>query len=144
MKRHRSLRFAATLLAAGLCAGLTGCESFDPAYLFPDTKKPLPGERRPVFPEGVPGVTQGVPPELMRGAQQQDALAPAAEPPPVKRAEEKPKSKAKAKKKQQPAEEAEQEQEPVQQTQPRQRAQPQQPQQASPWPAPPQSGTFSR
>ena len=33
-------------------------------------KKPLPGERRAVFPEGVPGVQQGVPPELMRGHQQ--------------------------------------------------------------------------
>jgi len=29
-------------------------------------KKPLPGERRPVFPEGVPGVQQGIPPDLMR------------------------------------------------------------------------------
>jgi hypothetical protein len=34
---------------------------------FGTAKKPLPGERRAVFPEGVPGVQQGVPPELMRG-----------------------------------------------------------------------------
>ena len=141
MKRHGSLRSGAALLAASLCLVLGGCESFDPSNLFPDTKKPLPGERRPVFPEGVPGVTQGVPPELMRGAQQQDALAPAAEPPPVKRAEEKPKSKAKAKQKQQaPPRKCSRNRQPVQQTQPRQRAQPQQPQQASPWPAPPQTG----
>src|SRR5262245_3226307 len=38
---------------------------------FGTAKKPLPGERRAVFPEGVPGVQQGVPPELMRGQQQQ-------------------------------------------------------------------------
>jgi hypothetical protein len=37
--------------------------------LIPDTKKPLPGERKAVFPEGVPGVAQGVPPELMKGNQ---------------------------------------------------------------------------
>ena len=34
-----------------------------------DNKKPLPGERRAVFPEGVPGVPQGVPPELVKGYQ---------------------------------------------------------------------------
>ena len=37
--------------------------------LLPDTKKPLPGERKAVFPEGVPGVAQGVPPELVKGYQ---------------------------------------------------------------------------
>src|SRR5262245_63258016 len=36
---------------------------------FGTAKKPLPGERRAVFPEGVPGVKQGVTPELMRGHQ---------------------------------------------------------------------------
>ena len=51
---------------------------------FGTSKKPLPGERRAVFPEGVPGVQQGVPPELMKGRQQaEDAAtqqAPAPEP----------------------------------------------------------------
>ena len=42
------------------------------------SKKPLPGERRPVFNSGVPGVAQGVPPELVKGYQ-----APAEAPPPV-------------------------------------------------------------
>src|SRR6202521_1195373 len=37
--------------------------------LIPDTKKALPGERKAVFPEGVPGVPQGVPPELVKGYQ---------------------------------------------------------------------------
>ncbi len=41
-------------------------DSLDPTEWF-DTKKKLTGERRPVFPEGVPGVTSGVPPELVKG-----------------------------------------------------------------------------
>ena len=36
-----------------------------------DTKKKLPGERKPVFPEGVPGLEQGVPKDLYKGARQQ-------------------------------------------------------------------------
>lgn len=138
MKRHQSARLVTALLAAGLCAGLAGCESFDPSNLFPDTKKPLPGERRLVFPDGVPGVTQGVPPELMRGAPQQDALA--ATPPPQPEPEEKPKPKAKAKKKA-PAQQSADEPQPAQ---PARSSQPPQGQQASPWPAPPQPGTFNR
>src|SRR5215467_7133124 len=48
---------------------------------FGTAKKPLPGERRAVFPEGVPGVQQGVPPELMR-ANPQAAEEPQVQPPP--------------------------------------------------------------
>jgi len=48
---------------------LAGCESFDLTNLIPDSKKKLPGERREVFPGGVPGVSQGVPPELTKGYQ---------------------------------------------------------------------------
>ena len=58
---------------------------------FGTSKKPLPGERRAVFPEGVPGVQQGVPPELMRGNQQ--AIETPGEPPAPA-----PEPKAKAKK----------------------------------------------
>ena len=51
-----------------------GCDSFDPLDKFQDwdimgSKKPLPGERRAVFPEGVPGVPQGVPPDMVKGYQ---------------------------------------------------------------------------
>ena len=60
-------------------------------------KKPLPGERKLVFPEGVPGVPQGVPAELTRGYQppqppteQANQTPPEPEPP-------KPKPKPKAK-----------------------------------------------
>jgi hypothetical protein len=67
---------------------------------FGTAKKPLPGERRAVFPEGVPGVQQGVPPELMRGNQQAgEALA---QPPPPPEPEPKAKTKKVAKTKTQP------------------------------------------
>jgi len=45
---------------------LSACDSLDSLEIF-DSKKKLAGERRPVFPEGVPGVASGVPPELVRG-----------------------------------------------------------------------------
>ena len=44
-------------------------DSLDPTEWF-DSKKKLTGERKPVFPEGVPGVTSGVPPELVKGYQE--------------------------------------------------------------------------
>ena len=85
---------AATVLAALSCA-LAGCGtngSFDPtdALDFLDTKKKLPGDRKPVFPGGVPGVEQGVPKELYKGAQQQQDT-----PPPVASLEPEPQPTAK-------------------------------------------------
>lgn len=41
-------------------------DSIDPTEWF-DSKKKLNGDRRPVFPDGVPGVTTGVPADLVRG-----------------------------------------------------------------------------
>jgi hypothetical protein len=85
-----------TLTVAVLSQGLAGCETFDPTSIFDaeifNTKKRLPGDRQPVFPEGTPGVSQGVPQEFVKGYQ------PPAEPePPVaKPAEAKPKPKPKA------------------------------------------------
>ena len=83
---------AATVLVALSCA-LAACGtngSFDPtdALDFLDTKKKLPGDRKPVFPQGVPGVEQGVPKELYKGAQQQPQDVP-----PVAALEPEPKSK---------------------------------------------------
>ncbi len=106
MRRLQRL-IAATVLVA-LSSALAGCGSmgnFDPSDLldFLDTKKKLPGERKPVFPEGVPGLEQGVPKELYKGARQIDdpnaqvAAAPAAPPP------EEPKSKRGAKSKGKPS-----------------------------------------
>lgn len=70
-------------LALAACSG-SGINNFDPSDMldFLDTKKKLPGERKPVFPEGVPGLDQGVPQELYRSnveRQQQEAAAAAAE-----------------------------------------------------------------
>ncbi|MBH5396850.1 hypothetical protein HZZ13_03455 [Bradyrhizobium sp. CNPSo 4010] len=104
MRRTPRLIAAAVLIA--FTGALGGCSSFDPSDLldFLDTKKKLPGDRKPVFPEGVPGLEQGVPKDLYKGAQQQpDPNAPAvaalpAEPEPVK-----PAKGAKAKHTKQPA-----------------------------------------
>jgi hypothetical protein len=106
MRRPQRL-IAATVLVA-LSSALAGCGSmgnFDPSDLldFLDTKKKLPGDRKPVFPEGVPGLEQGVPKDLYKGSRQIDdqnpqvAAAPAAPPP------EEPKSKRGAKSKGKPA-----------------------------------------
>jgi hypothetical protein len=65
------------LTIAAIVSGLVlaGCESFDPLDklqeldIMGSSKTPLRGERRAVFPEGVPGVPQGVPPELVKGYQ---------------------------------------------------------------------------
>jgi hypothetical protein len=90
MRRTRLIAAAVLIAFSGV---LGGCSSggFDPSDLMDwlDTKKKLPGERKPVFPEGVPGLEQGVPKELYRGAQQQPdqppmdaaAVAPPPEPP---------------------------------------------------------------
>jgi hypothetical protein len=101
---------AATVLIA-LCGALAGCggggmSSFDPTDLldFLDTKKKLAGDRKPVFPEGVPGLEQGVPKDLYKGSAQEridrqnaQAASAAAAPPP-----EEPKSKRSAKSKGKP------------------------------------------
>src|SRR5437764_14627758 len=103
----------ALAVVAALSGALAGCggggmANFDPSDMldFLDTKKKLPGDRKPVFPEGVPGLEQGVPREMYKGAQQQpDPNAPAvaglpAEPPPEPA---KPAKSAKAKRTRQPA-----------------------------------------
>jgi hypothetical protein len=85
-------RLIAACVLMAFSGVLGGCSSggFDPSDLldFLDTKKKLPGDRKPVFPEGVPGLEQGVPRELYKGAQQQpdqpgaQAAATTAPPPP--------------------------------------------------------------
>jgi hypothetical protein len=99
---RRSQRLIAATVAIALCTVLAGCggglNNFDPSDMldFLDTKKKLPGERKPVFPDGVPGLDQGVPKELYKGARQdqvEDPNAQAAAAPPT----EPPKSKKSAK-----------------------------------------------
>ena len=99
MRRPQRLIAAAILIAfAGVLAGCSSSLSgFDPTDLLDwlDTKKKLPGERKPVFPDGVPGLEQGVPKDLYKSnverqeqldQQQQNAAAVAPqqplEPPP--------------------------------------------------------------
>jgi hypothetical protein len=52
---------------------LAACSDFDPQdivdSIFSGSKKPLPGDRKPLFPSGTPGVQQGVPPDLVKGYQ---------------------------------------------------------------------------
>jgi hypothetical protein len=110
MRRPQRLIAAAVLIA--FSGALAGCSSgfgssFDPSDLldFLDTKKKLPGDRKPVFPDGVPGLEQGVPKELYKGAQQdpqqQDAnaapTAPVAPPPEEPKPKQASKSKGKGK-----------------------------------------------
>jgi hypothetical protein len=63
------------------CAALN-TPQFDPTdWLdFLDSKKRAVGERHPVFPQGVPGVAQGVPPELLKGTPEHQAAMAAADP----------------------------------------------------------------
>ena len=93
----RTVTVASTL---SLILLLSNCSSFDPTDImdgiFAAQKKPLSGERKPLFPSGTPGVSQGLPPELVKGYQP---------PPPTETAQDtpaipdqpKPKPKPKAK-----------------------------------------------
>jgi hypothetical protein len=92
----RILAFASL---AAIALAFAGCSldssKFDPTDLldnmFADQKKPLQGERKPLFPAGTPGVQPGVPADLVKGYQ------PPPEPPPPEDQPPAPKSKAKAK-----------------------------------------------
>jgi hypothetical protein len=86
--RHHRIVSIASLLALGLT--LSACSTFDPTEWF-NTKKPLPGDRKAVFPEGVPGVPEGVPAELVQG------YVPPTEPVPEPRVIEEPKAKPRPK-----------------------------------------------
>src|SRR5271170_6284495 len=147
-------RLGFAMVLAGATALVSGCDSLDSLQLF-ETKTKLPGERKEVFPEGVPGVTPGVPPEMVKGYREPVETPP----PPVlveqpQAAEAKPKPKPKphtiqAAAKPQPA--------PVAQAAApapapaggaapwpsQQQQQPQQQPQAA-WPSAPASGTISR
>src|SRR5580704_8208874 len=74
---RRSQRLIAAAVLISLSGALAGCSSglynWDPSDMLDwlDTKKKLPGERKPVFPDGVPGLEQGVPKELYKGSRQE-------------------------------------------------------------------------
>lgn len=145
---NRLARIGFTVLTLSLGLALAGCEGFDPTSImdqdFFNTKKRLPGERKAVFPEGTPGVPQGVPKELVKGNQPSEAeqtpptaQADAAEP----KAESKPKPKPKPKVVAKPKEEPQGESRPtavtVRPTQETQQTQPAQAQSQVQWPDPP-------
>jgi hypothetical protein len=138
------------LVAAALALPLAGCESvnnFDPSDWVPgdifNTKKKLQGDRKPMFPEGVPGLATGVPPELMNAPPapgsdvQQDLRAPAqraaVEPEPKAR----PKARPKAPPKQAPASAPEQSTPTAVTVRPSTAPSPPPQQQAPQWPDPP-------
>lgn len=156
MRPLARLGFAIVLVATA--ALVSGCESLENLGSLFDTKTKLPGERKPVFPEGVPGVTPGVPPEMVKGYREpvetpSPAAALAEEP---RAAEAKPKPKPKphaiqAAAKPQPAPVAQQAAAPppapasATAPWPSPQQQPQsQPQPQAPWPSAPSSGTISR
>ncbi len=91
--------------AAALVLALAGCTpggQFDPTTLLAndmfDTKTKLKGDRQPVFPNGVPGTSSGVPQDLVKGYQpppDQAADANAADAAAAEAAKNKPKPKPK-------------------------------------------------
>jgi outer membrane biosynthesis protein TonB len=96
-------RTAAALALVLLVAGCTKGGQFDPTEMFNsdvfDSKQKLKGDRVPVFPDGVPGATTGVPQDLVKGYQpppdqptDADAAVPGPAPPPDAEAQ-KPKPK---------------------------------------------------
>jgi hypothetical protein len=173
MRRSQRIVLLATLIA--IAPAIVGCADFDMDKLdvfHLNDKKKLPGERQPVFPEGVPGVTQGIPPEYIKGNEQQQTgaavpvpsldSAAAAEPPkqaaaaepPKAEAKPKPKRTVKRKPKPQPKPVATTAQQPAatmpatQQTQPTASPAPwpapAQSSNTAPWPSAPPPGTFTR
>src|ERR1700739_2763009 len=76
MPQHRLLSLVRTgsLLAfAVMLAACTKGGQFDPTTLLDNdmfnSKKPLVGQREPVFPNGVPGASSGIPADLYKGYQ---------------------------------------------------------------------------
>ena len=131
---RRLRRISAALLAIGLGLSLSACETFDLADMIPDMKKKIPGERRAVFPDGVPGVPEGVPPELVKGYQAPPEGGVLADQVVV---EEKPKPAAKPKPRAKPRPVAQRQEAAPPQPQPQQAAPaqwPAQPNQQSAWP----------
>jgi cell division septation protein DedD len=168
---RRLPRFVLLAALVAFMPALAGCENMDFDkfdFLGLNKKKPLPGDRKPLFPEGVPGVSQGIPKEYTRSyidQQQNDATQtqPAAgetaasgaaekktaavEPAEKLKPKPKPKRTAKHKAKPKPpataATPANSSQAAQQQSPWPTSGQQQQQQSQSPWPSTPPSGTFS-
>src|SRR5579871_1748537 len=99
---RRMQRLIAACVLTAFAGVLGGCSSgfggnFDPTDLLDwlDTKKKLPGERKPVFPDGVPGMEQGVPRDMYKDQveqqqrqEEQNAQQIANAPPPPQQAQQ--------------------------------------------------------
>jgi hypothetical protein len=152
MRRNKRIVFLITLALA--LPALAGCSNFDPDSLDIfglNEKKKLPGDRRAVFPEGVPGVSQGIPPEYLKGNQPAPETAQVIPAEPEKPVAKKTATVATVKRKPKPRATTSAPVQPVQQEQqptawPAGSAPaPAQNSGAAPWPnAAPPSGTFSR
>jgi len=154
MRRGKSALLIVALL--GLATMLSACESFDMDKLDIfnlNEKKKLPGDRKPLFPEGVPGVSQGVPPQLIKGHQPPPEIAqepPAADPKAAAAVAEKPKPNRNPKPRvvarptQITVQPAAQGQQPQSQPPGAPAPWPSTAQQPAPWPTSPSPGTFQR
>src|SRR5262249_41999000 len=84
LRAGSALAFVLVLLP--LLGACTKGGQFDPTELLNndmfDSKKKLSGQREPVFPNGVPGTTAGVPPDLVKGYQAPPDPADASQTPP--------------------------------------------------------------
>jgi hypothetical protein len=155
----RLRRIALAVLLVAMAPMVSGCADFDADKLdifHLNDKKKLPGEREPVFPNGVPGVTQGIPKEYLKGDEQQqpgaavpvpqvnsaEIQAATGEPPKAEaQAKPKPKPKRVVKHKPKPKPKPPAEAAPVQDST---TAAPQSTPSPAPWPASPPPGTFTR
>lgn len=64
MKRAKTTKFLRlALFLAPLSLGLAACETLDNLNPFEDKKTPISGDRRALFPDGVPGVERNAPPQ---------------------------------------------------------------------------------
>jgi len=114
LRRTRTLfRLGIVVALASAAAACTKGGQFDPTTLLDnnmfDSKKPVVGQREPVFPGGVPGATTGIPQDLYKGYQpppEQSAdtgaaptpIAPTAGQPPTVEAKVEPEPKRRPKK----------------------------------------------
>jgi hypothetical protein len=98
---NRLARMVRVASGLSLVLLLSNCSNFDPTdimdNMFAAQKKPLPGDRKPLFPDGTPGVTQGLPPDLVKGYQPPPPSDAAPDTQAEQAAAEKPKPKPKPK-----------------------------------------------
>lgn len=122
MRRTSLLHLGSALVLALMLGGCTKGGQFDPTEIFNNdafqTKTKMKGDRELVFPNGVPGATTGVPPDLVKGYQPppdqpEDAGLPPAPPSATKTAAAKPKPKPKPKVAAAPGQQPQQKQDPV-------------------------------